>query len=279
MPAINEITRANIKQLLEKFVDSVIEDNKRRKRLKFDNASAYLSLKSTKADLKPFHAALIPSQFMAFSGFERSFSTKLGTTFEECARLIALDYHADVYRNHDLTGMVSDHAIREVERQVLRFHQARDEADEIPTLDQMIAAVLDARDEGEMSPRDTRSDLYIRAHNGTEYFFEIKTPVPNKDICFSLTYRILYNHLIRGLPRPQVQSYAAFAYNPYGGTRADYRWSVAKRYLPFEQATLIGDEFWRIIGGETAYVELLEIYAEVGHDRSERIIDSLTQSF
>ena len=142
----------------------------------------------------------------------------------------------------------------------------------------MIAAVLDARDNGEVSTRTTQADLYIRTSQGVEYFFEIKTPVPNKDICYSLLNRILYNHLIRGLPRPQVLSYAAFAYNPYGNARADYRWSVAKLYLPFEQATLIGDEFWRLIGGETTYVELLDIYAEVGRDKSKYLIESLRAS-
>ncbi len=275
MVAINDLTRAKIKGYLEGFLDSVIESNKRRKGLKFDNPSAYLALKTTKPELKPFHAAMIPTEFMAFSGFERTFSTKLGTTFEECARLIALDHHPEAHRAHIITGDASKHATTEVERQVLRFHQARNEADAPPSLDDMIGAVLNARDEGEVWQRSTQTDLYIRTAENIEYFFEIKTPVPNKDICYSLLNRILYIHLIRGLPRPQMLSYAAFAYNPYGNSREDYRWSVAKMYLPFEQATLIGNEFWRIIGGETTYSELLEIYAEVGRDKSKYLIESL----
>jgi len=278
MSAINSNTREKIKGYLEGFLDSVIEVNKRRKGLKFENPQAYLALKTGKPDLKPFHAAIIPAEFMAFSGFERSFSTTLGTTFEECARLIALDYYPEVHRAHIISGSVSQRAISELEKQVVSFQQARDKDYQAPTLDEMIAAVLDEREDSEMSSRSTQADLYIRTQDGIEYFFEIKTPQPNKDICYSLLNRILYDHLIRGLARPQVQSYAAFAYNPYGNEKADYRWSVARRYLPFEQATLIGNEFWRLIGGETAYAELLEIYAEVGHDKSKYLIESLRES-
>ena len=65
------------------------------------------------------------------------------------------------------------------------------------------------------------------------------------------------------------------AYNPYGPHRTDYRWSVAKMYLPFDEATLIGREFWTIVGGETTYEELLDIYAEVGRDKTKYILESL----
>lgn len=277
MAAISEPTRAKIKQLLEKLVDGVIKDNKRRKGLKFENPRAFLELKSTKPEIKPFHAALIPDEYMIISAFERSFSTKLGTTFEECARLIALDHHAEARRTYDIFGEVSRRALHEVEKQVSRFHELREKGAfiEAPSLEEMINAVLSSRDDGETTRKSTRTDLYIRTHDGAEYYFEIKTTVPNKDICYKLTQRILMNHLISGKARPQVQSYAAMAYNPFGNNRQDYNWSVAQMYLPFEQATLIGDEFWRVIGGETTYLELLEIYAEVGNNKRQDIIESL----
>jgi hypothetical protein len=151
--------------------------------------------------------------------------------------------------------------------------------EEIPILDQMIESVLRARDDGEVSSKTVRADLYIRTYEDTEYFFEMKSPVPNKDICLVVTERILYFHLLRGLPRPKVQAYYAMAYNPYGAERADYNWSVGKVYLPFEQGTLIGQEFWNIVGGPATYEELLDIYAEVGHDKSKYIIESLTLGF
>lgn len=281
MPAINEITRATIQGYLEGFVDGVIKANKQRKGQKFESVQAYLDLKTTNPDLKPFHAAIIPQDFMTVSAFERSFSTKLGNTFEYCAHLIALDRHAEAHRSYDIWGNVSRRALREVEEQVSRFHELKQEGDEgkAPSLDEMIDAVLMSRDDGETSRKSTRTDLFVRTHDDTEFYFEIKTPQPNKDICYKLTQRILMNHLIRGEARPHVQSYAAMAYNPYGNRREDYKWSVAKMYLPFEQATIIGEDFWHFIGGEGTYLELLEIYAEVGRIKSQDMIASLTQEF
>jgi hypothetical protein len=38
-------------------------------------------------------------------------------------------------------------------------------------------------------------------------------------------------------------------------------------------------DFWSILGGETTYEELLEIYLEVGHDKSKSMLDSLAFEF
>ncbi len=43
------------------------------------------TLSSKQGDLKSFHEAIIPTEVIRTSEFERSFSTKLGTTFEERA--------------------------------------------------------------------------------------------------------------------------------------------------------------------------------------------------
>lgn len=66
---------------------------------------------------------------------------------------------------------------------------------------------------------------------------------------------------------------------PFGPTRADYKWSMARNYTPFEQAVVIGHEFWNIIGGLDAYEELLDIYQEVGRDKSKYMLDALAFGF
>lgn len=279
MSAISPITRAKIKGYLEAFVNEVIEQQKKREIPTFDDSRVYLSRTSLKPKLKPFHAAIIPQEILKINEFERSFSTKLGTTYEEAARLIALEHHAEIHRSFDIQGEVSNTALGEIENQAVVFEHAAKSGQARPSLEKMIETILNARDTGEVSLRSARSDLYIRTHDGVELFFEIKSPAPNKDQCLAMTQRILRHHLIRGLPRPQVQSYFAMAYNPYGPERKDYRWSLARMYLPFDQATLIGHEFWNIVGGPTTYEELLDIYHEVGRDKSKHIIDSLAFGF
>ncbi|MFM6312938.1 MAG: TdeIII family type II restriction endonuclease, partial [Dolichospermum sp.] len=71
----------------------------------------------------------------------------------------------------------------------------------------------------------------------------------------------------------------AMPYNPYGAKKTDYKWSCTVNYTPFNDAVIIGHDFWKIIGGETAYEELLEIYLEVGHEKSKYMLDALAFGF
>ncbi len=283
MTAISPTTHAQIKAYLEVFIENLVERYKKRSFERLGKPGDYLSRKPSRAErkLRPFHAAIIPPELRRVSAFERGFSTSLGSTFEECARLIALEHHQEAHRNHALTGMVSRAAINEIEHQVARFEQAAESEGKAPrpSLEQMINAVLRARRDDDREERTVRADLYILAKNGIEYFFEMKSPDPNKGQCLEVTQRILRFHLVRGQPRPTMVAYFAMAYNPDGPSREDYGWSIARSYLPFEQAVIIGHEFWDLVGGPTAYEELLTVYHEVGRDKAKHLIDSLAFGF
>ena len=69
------------------------------------------------------------------------------------------------------------------------------------------------------------------------------------------------------------------AYNPFGSSREDYNWSIAKNYMPYDEGLLIGDEFWSVIGGAGTYQELLEIYQYVGKVKAKYILDALAFGF
>lgn len=278
MPAINPVIRATIKGYLEGFIEGLVEKYKGRKIPSLSKPKKYLAQRSTKGYLKPFHAAIIPPELMRLSAFERGFSTGLGTSYEECARLIALEHHAEAQRSYDIQGDASLAALNEIERQIAHYAYATTAEENRPGFDSMIQAVLDARRADDLVAITVRADLQIRAHNGTVYLFEIKSPVPNKGQCFEVTQRLLRAHLLLGEPRPRVQGYFAMAYNPYGPGRADYKWSMEK-YAPFEQMVVIGHEFWNIVGGPGTYEELLEIYQEVGREKAKFMLDSLAFGF
>lgn len=279
MTAISSSTRIIIKGYLEGFIQGLIDEYKGREILKPDNAEEYLSRFSSKGELKPFQAALIPPELIRINQFERGLSTRLGNSIEECARLIASEYHPEVRRGYDVKADVSIKAFAEAERQKENYESSAKTGQAKPNLEEMIAAVLQARDSDNLQTKTVRTDLYILAKDGTEYFFEIKGPKPNKGQCLEVTQRLLRFHLLRGESRPQVKAYYAMPYNPYGRTKADYKWSYAKNYMPFEEAVVIGSEFWNIIGGETAYQELLEIYLEVGSEKSKHMFDTLAFGF
>ncbi len=95
MAAISSVTRSKILAYLEVFVEKLVEDFRGRAVQSMTGPADYLSKTDKKGGLKPFHAALIPSEVLRISAFERGLVTRLGTSFEECAKLIALDHHQD----------------------------------------------------------------------------------------------------------------------------------------------------------------------------------------
>lgn len=279
MEAITHTTREGIKGFLEGFIENIVRQYKGRKMPSFESPRQCLLQQSAKGQIKPFHYAIIPEELMRISEFERGFSTSLGNSFEECARLIALDHHKESHRGYPLTGKVSTSAINELEHQVSLFDHAAKEREPRPSFDQMTHSVLEKRTKDDLTELTTKADLYILTNDGRELYFEIKAPKPNKGQCIEVTQRLLRFHLLRGESRPAVQAYYAMAYNPYGPKRADYRHGFAQNYTPFEEAVLIGHEFWDIVGGPTTLEELLGIYREVGSEKGKYMIDALAFGF
>ena len=278
MSAFKAATRERIKGFLEGFIQGLVIEYKSRV-LPIIQPKNYLSQISPEGRLKPFHAAIIPPELLRINAFERSFSTRLGSTFEECARLIALEHYADAQRGFNVNGRVSLSALNEIEKQVAIFEHAAVAGKPRPSLLRMIKAVLAARRKTDLQDRVFRADLYILAANGSKLFFEMKSPMPNKGQCLEVTQRILRFHLLHGEARPKVKAYFAMAYNPYGPKRNDYRWTYARNYMPFDQAVLLGREFWEIVGGPNTYQELLEVYQEVGREKGKDMIDTLGFGF
>ena len=279
MPSISDVTRSRITAYIEVFIENLVERYRDHAVERMESAEQYLSLTDAKGNLQPFHAAIVPSEVLRISAFQRGFVTSLGTSFEECAKLIALDHHQDAQRSYDVQGVISSDALIEIERQVSSFERAAARKTQAPDLGTMIDSVLRANNSGESIDRVYRADLYILSNNGDEYYFEMKSPKPNKDQCLAVTQRILRFHALRNQARPKVRGYFAMAYNPFGNSREEYNWSIAKKYMPYDEGLLIGDEFWNVVGGATAYQELLEIYQHVGNVKAKYILDALAFGF
>jgi Type II restriction endonuclease, TdeIII len=278
MTAISSQTRSIIKGYLEGFIEGLVNEYKTRTALKPKTIVEYLGRTSKNGELKPFQAAIIPPELICINQFERGLSTRLGNSLEECARLIALEHHQEVRRAYDLTAEVSLSALAEADRYKELYESTKNRI-VLPSFSETISVVLNAQKSNDLERKSVRADLYILAKDGTRFFFEIKSPKPNKGQCLEVIQRLLRFHLLQGINRPHLQAYYAMPYNPYGSTKTDYKWSQARNYLPFDEVVVIGQEFWTIIGGKTAYEELLEIYLEVGHEKSKYILDVLALGF
>jgi len=110
--------------------------------------------------------------------------------------------------------------------------------------------------------RQIKADLYIGDFPGGEFFGELKSPKPNKDVCAESKKKLLYFLAMKGLQGQEGFAFLAFPYNPYVYREA-YAHPYTKLVMDLVDEVLIGEEFWNFIGGEGTYQTLLEIVAEV----------------
>jgi len=230
---------------------------------------------SKKGDIKPFHEAIIPDGLMRINEFERSFSTRLGTTYEEVAKIIAHEHHEDAQRQYKVEGVISSEAIKKIE-----FIKNSINSGGFKGADylQYVKDVVNVA-KGKGEERYKIADLYILTKNKEEMFFEIKSPKPNKGQCLEATERLLEFHALKKTANPKVQSYYAMAYNPYGIEKEKYKHSFVVNYMDLNNQVLIGKDFWKLVGGTDTYSEVLEIYRKVGREKGPDMIDKLALGY
>ena len=220
-----------------------------------------ISPESADGKSRPFHQAILPHGILTISEFERSFSTRLGRTFAESARLMALENFEEACREYSVSGMISEETLARAE-QIVAGSTSVYLRGRFP---EFIKAVLDAGGEPVQEMRQV-ADLRLVDSDGNQTFFEIKSPKPNKGQCDEVTLRFLRIHGILGMGAPEVMTYYAMAYNPWGYGSERYSHSFGNSYLDMENQVLLGREFWEYVGGPGEQEELLEIYQEVGRE-------------
>ena len=93
----------------------------------------------------------------------------------------------------------------------------------------------------------------------------MKSPKPNKSQCLDVTEKLLRIHALRQSGLPNVRTYYAMSYNPYG-SRDQYKHSFAINLLDMEHQVLLGPEFWELIGGQGTYEQVIELFVQVGRE-------------
>ncbi len=221
-----------------------------------------------KADVKPFHAALLPKSFIRLSVAERSFSTSLGNSYERHSAIIARPRFAAAELQHKTEGEMLESTDTEISDEVGKINKGHVFPDYLDVVGRIVA--MEAGGAGKKVTRAVTSDLYLRRDDGGEVFFEIKSPKPNKEQCLNITRKHLWIHAIKKKTHPGARTYFGMPYNPYGEGN-EYRHSFAINHLDLEHQTLIGKQYWDFLGGGGAYEELLEIYRRVGIAKSGSI--------
>ncbi|MCS7167337.1 MAG: TdeIII family type II restriction endonuclease [Gemmatales bacterium] len=241
-----------------------------------------------------FHQALFPNPLLKAWEFERTVSTALGNSFQTVAKLLAQSsgLYQHVSLQSKIAGWVSNAARATIDAVInkLRRKGMTGFRERFTDLAQKVAAAYHGNeyDHTKSSQKENRVvngtkveiiiDLYLRRKNGEELFFEMKSPLPNKDQCVATTEKLLLVHAIRKASHPQVQTYYAMPFNPFeraepsGSSRASYKHSIAQKYLDLERQVLIGNEFWDLLAGPGTYRELIDLYKQVGQRIRSKVL-------
>jgi hypothetical protein len=229
--------------------------------------SRYVEEHLSSAREKPFHSRLMPilSQ-VRFS--ERSFSTRSGSWFQQIARIIATQFHAEARMNFLVQGRIQAAAGAHIETITEEMDHGNPKRKPLRERDNNEVLTVQS---GGGADKSVRTDLFVLRHDALEMYFEMKTPEPNKVQCKRMKQDIL---LITALRKGHsAEAYAAAAYNPFGDGKP-YTHGYAHQFLEVGKDFLIGRQFWTMIGDASTYDELLEISSEVG----ERIKTLLEKS-
>lgn len=217
----------------------------------------------------PFHVRLLGKDRMALFSFVQSINTTLGmSVFEQVAEVIARPHFKSVsYQYKDFNNTISEDAQLEITRIMNSLSTAQKTPDKLAE----ISAILAVAQTGTIiNVRQPRIDLFLESHDGTEYYFDLKTAKPNMGDIAGLKRTLLNWVAIRGVidSRQNIFTGLAIPYNPYEPDPYN-RWTFAGMFdLPNELK--VAGEFWDFLGGEHSYEDLLDVFEKVGIElRSE----------
>lgn len=217
----------------------------------------------------PFHRIFFDDLGLLAFKQERSVVTKMGMNlYPELARLVALENYADVAREKHVQGVLKETTVNKIHQIVQDLRAHRRIPNHAQEMDEILA-VNDNAVESQDRPERVIADLYIGDFQGGPFFAEIKTPVPNLDICAQSKTKILTFETV--LHNQGARGYLAFAYNPFV-TRDKYAHNFTKRIMDLQVEVLMGEEFWDEIGGDGTFATLLTIIDEVGNEVRETAV-------
>lgn len=216
----------------------------------------------------PFLARLVQdNEKIAAYSFIHSLSTTLGMSiYEEVSRIIASEHSQECFRNYGIGGAISKQQKTSINQIINQLRNGERKAN----IKKEIAEIIKANPaKGQFQKSGNIADFYM-LRDGEEHYFEIKTVKPNIDV-FEKSKTKLLEWVAR--KRKKIKVYLAFPYNPYHPEPYSRFTQVGMMDHPND--FLVGEEYWNLLGGKNTYLELLEVFDQVG----KKFKDDLSSKF
>ena len=223
----------------------------------------------------PFHFRLLGKDRIALYSFLHSLSTNFGTSiFEPVAKSLAELNFA----NAELQQKAGIQISSEAQRVIQDIMDNLTTAVATPNKTEEIQAIRAVCQQGEMKAvKPTKVDLKLIGHDNTIYLIDIKTAKPNSGE-FKGFKRTLLEWVAITLainPTANVQTLIAIPYNPYNPQPYN-RWTM-RGMLDLDRELKVAEEFWNFLGGQGAYLQLLDIFESVGIELRPEIDEYFTR--
>lgn len=223
----------------------------------------------------PFHARLLGKDRMALFSFIHSLNTNFGTSiFEPVAKALATANFQSASSQQVSGTQISSEAHRLIQEIMDGLTTAKTS----PNKPEEINAIRKVCQSGKMQTvKLTKVDVKVVGHDGSIFLFDIKTAKPNAG-GFKEFKRTLLEWVAAALatdPTANIQSLIAIPYNPYEPEQYD-RWTM-RGMLDLQNELKVADEFWDFLGGQGAYLQLLDIFERVGIELRPEIDEYFTK--
>lgn len=232
------------------YIQEVIIDSLRRK---FQNYSP-------ESSNMPFHYRLLGKDRMALFSFIQSLNTTFGTSiFEPAAVALAKNNFAKVESQYIVgSGIYSEcqHKVQEIINN-LTFNPKPNKVHELELLRNSLSGSIN-------NLKPAKVDLFVENAYGEQFLFDLKTVKPNKGDFqkFKQTLLEWAGIVLTANKDVKVHTLISIPYNPYE-PQPYQRWTMAGM-LDLQHELMVANEFWDFLGGEGAYIELLDCFEKAG---------------
>jgi type II restriction enzyme len=209
----------------------------------------------------PFHSVFFGDDGIKAFKVQRSLVTSMGTTLiPTIAKIIGEELYEDVKKNHKISGSVDIGMEEKIGNILQDLYEHRRKPDSKTEWSEILASKK--FEKREMS---VKADLYIGDYIDGPLFIELKSPLPNKDVCSQSKWKMLiYKAIMHEKGYDNAQAYLGLWYNPYISEKAYLEnHGIILEIMDFDNEILLGRKLWDKIGGKGTYDELLEILNEV----------------
>lgn len=210
----------------------------------------------------PFHTRLPGKDRLALFSFIQSLNTNFGTTiFEPIAVELALSRFISASRQVTIGEFMSEQAQSVIQRII----DGLTTAESAPNKVEEIERIRQVCQTGNMvTVKPTKVDLFVEGNSGELHLFDIKTAKPNIGGFqeFKRTLLEWVAVVFANNPNIKITTAVAIPYNPYY-PKPYARWTI-RGMLDLESELFVADKFWDFLGGEGAFINLLDIFENVG---------------